>query len=113
MKAARLYVAQRLTAALMAPLVIGHLAVMFYATSNGLSAADILGRTSGSVGWALFYGVFAVAVAVHAAIGLRAISIEWAGASEQAADGLMLISGSVLALLGLRAVAAVVFPGAL
>ena len=56
----RLYVWQRLTAALMVPLLLVHLAVIFYASRKGLSAADILARTRGSVAWALFYGVFVV-----------------------------------------------------
>ena len=76
---ARLYILQRLTALIMAPLVIGHIGVMIYAVQNGLSAAEILGRTQGSIFWALFYGAFALAVAIHAAIGLRAILHEWAG----------------------------------
>ena len=45
----RLYILQRATAAIMAPLVLAHLAIIFYATSRGLSAADILGRTRGSM----------------------------------------------------------------
>ena len=52
----RLYVWQRLTAALMAPLVLVHVAVIFYARRKGLSAADILARTRGSLMWASFYG---------------------------------------------------------
>ena len=67
----RLYFAQRLTALIMAPLTLGHLAVMIYAVQGGLSVAEILARTQGSVAWFLFYGGFVVAVAVHAAIGLR------------------------------------------
>ena len=39
----RLYILQRATAMIMAPLVLAHLFVIFYATSRGLSAADILG----------------------------------------------------------------------
>ena len=38
-----LYVWQRATAALMAPMIVVHVAVIFYATRHGLSAADILG----------------------------------------------------------------------
>src|SRR5690606_20414257 len=73
----RLYALQRLSAALMVPLIIGHLIVIFYATSNGLSAAEILGRTRGSLGWALFYGIFVVLAAIHGAIGLRSVLREW------------------------------------
>ena len=45
----RLYMFQRMTALLMAPLVVGHLAVMIYAVQGGLSASEILGRTQGSL----------------------------------------------------------------
>ena len=105
----RLYVLQRATAAIMAPLVLAHLAVIFYATSRGLSAAEILGRTRGSVGWGLFYGLFVLAVSVHGAIGVRAIASEWTPLEGKGAlDALMWGFGLVLAALGLRAVMAVV-----
>ncbi len=73
----RLYMAQRLSALVMAPLVLGHIAVMIYAIQGGLSTAEILGRTQGSLLWFLFYGTFVVAVSIHAAIGLRVIAHEW------------------------------------
>src|SRR4029079_10576015 len=73
----RLYILQRATAAIMAPLVLLHIAVIFYANHKGISAADILARTRGSVAWALFYGVFVLAVATHASIGVRTILTEW------------------------------------
>ncbi|MBY8977886.1 succinate dehydrogenase [Rhodobacteraceae bacterium NNCM2] len=69
----RLYLAQRISAVVMAPLVLGHLALMIYAIQGGLSSQEILSRTQGSVSWMLFYGLFVVAAAVHAAIGLRVI----------------------------------------
>ena len=49
---------QRLTAAIMVPLVLLHIAVIFYATRKGMTAADILARTRGSILWGSFYGVF-------------------------------------------------------
>ena len=52
----RLYLLQRLTAALMVPLIAAHLITIIYATHNGISATEILGRTRGSLGWAGFYG---------------------------------------------------------
>ncbi len=105
----RLYVLQRATAAIMAPLVIGHLIVIFYATSRGLSAGEILGRTRGSIGWGLFYGIFVLAVAIHGAIGVRGIIAEWTPLrSKGALDALMWMFGLTLAALGLRAVMAVV-----
>ena len=67
---------QRITALIMAPLTLGHIAVMIYAIQGGLSTAEILSRTQGSVLWFLFYGTFVVAVSIHAAIGLRVIASE-------------------------------------
>ena len=106
----RLYLWQRTTAAVMAPLVIVHIAVIFYATRHGVSAADILARTRGSIAWAAFYGLFVFAVSIHASIGLRNILSEWTPLPEPRVDACVVFFGLVLALLGLRAVAAVVLP---
>jgi len=75
----RLYLAQRISAMIMAPLVFVHLGTMIYAIQGGLTAEEVLGRTQGSVFWGLFYGVFVVAAALHAAIGVRVIVREWFG----------------------------------
>jgi fumarate reductase subunit C len=104
----RLYVWQRLTAAVMVPLVLLHIAVIFYATRKGLTAADILARTRGSFTWALLYGSFVAAAAVHAAIGLRTVVIEWSPLNDRAAGVCAVAFGALLLVLGLRAVAAVV-----
>ena len=106
----RLYIWQRLTAALMAPLVLIHIAVIFYATRRGLSAADILSRTHGSLVWATFYGVFVAAVAIHASIGVRNILSEWSPLRPRGIDVFVILFGIVLALLGFRAIAALVLP---
>lgn len=105
----RLYMLQRVSALLMAPLVLGHLAVMIYAIQGGLSAAEVLGRTQGSLIWFLFYGLFVVAVSVHGAIGLRVIAFEWGGLKDRALDAFMWAVGLVLFALGARAVWAVTF----
>jgi len=104
----RLYVLQRASAAIMVPLVVAHLLVIFYATRHGLSAADILGRTRGSVGWGAFYALFVLAAATHGAIGVRVVASEWAGLRGRRLDILMWGVGLLLAALGLRAVIAVV-----
>ncbi|MEP1535481.1 MAG: succinate dehydrogenase [Paracoccaceae bacterium] len=104
-----LYMAQRISALLMAPLVLGHLAVMIYAIQGGLSASEILGRTQGSALWFLFYGTFVVAVSIHGAIGLRTIAHEWGGLTGRSLDALMWIAGVGLFILGGRAVWAVTF----
>ena len=108
MSEATLFALQRLSAKVLAPLVIVHLALILYAVHGGLSAAEILGRTQGSVAWGGFYALFVVAVAIHAPIGVRNVVREWTpwrGRSLDAASGLLAIA---LLALGLRAVAAVV-----
>jgi fumarate reductase subunit C len=77
----RLYLAQRLSAMVLAPLVVGHLALIFYA-------------------------VFAVAAAVHAPIGLRNVLREWTRLPRGWIDGGMLALFFVFLFLGLRAVRA-------
>jgi fumarate reductase subunit C len=104
----RRYILQRVTAAIMAPLLLAHLIVIFYATSHTLNAAEILGRTRGSIGWGLFYAVFVLAAATHGAIGLRVVAGEWTLLHGRRLDVLMWGFGLILCALGLRAVAAVV-----
>ena len=77
----RLYIWQRATAAIMAPLA-----------------------------WAAFYGLFVLAVSIHASIGVRNVLSEWSPLSERRTDACAVFIGIVLAGLGLRAVAAVVMP---
>jgi fumarate reductase subunit C len=103
-----LYLAQRVTALIMAPLVIGHLAVMIYAVQGGLSAAEILGRTQGSWWWGLFYGLFVLAVSIHASIGLRVVVHETLGLRGQVLNLFTLAVAAGLLWLGGRAIYAVV-----
>ncbi|MEM7499316.1 MAG: succinate dehydrogenase [Pseudomonadota bacterium] len=79
MRETEFYLAQRVSALVMVPLVLGHLALMIYAIQDGLTAEEILSRTRGSLFWGLYYSLFVVAVAVHAAIGLATIAEEWLG----------------------------------
>jgi len=104
----RLYLLQRATALLMVPLIVGHIAVIFWATRGGVTAGEIFSRTKGSVGWGLFYAAFVLLAAVHGAIGLRAVAQEWAGIRGRHLDLLMWGFGLTLVALGLRAVYAVV-----
>ncbi len=103
----KLYLAQRISAMVMAPLVLGHIAVMIYAIQGGLSVAEILSRTQGSVFWFLFYGLFVLAVSVHAAIGLRVVAHEWLGLRGFALSLLTWVIGLGLLFMGGRAVMAV------
>jgi fumarate reductase subunit C len=104
----RLYLWQRATAAVMAPLVFIHIAIIFYATRQGMSAADILSRTHGSLMWTAYYGLFVAAVSIHAAIGVRNILAEWLPLMERRAGRYAFGFGVLLFVLGLRAIAAVV-----
>jgi fumarate reductase subunit C len=104
----RLYLWQRATAALMVPLVLVHIAVIFYASRKGMTAADILSRTHGSIFWASYYGLFVAAAAIHASIGVRNVLTEWSPLTDRRAGLLSLLFGLLLAALGARAVFAVV-----
>lgn len=100
----RLYMAQRISALIMAPLVLMHIGVMIYAIQGGLSAAEILGRTQGSAFWFLFYGIFVIALSVHAAIGLRTVLSEWAGLRGGLLNGFSWAILALLLILGMQAV---------
>ena len=102
-----LWVAQRASAALLAFCVAVHLVTMIVAVRGGLTAAEILGRTRGSLAWMVFYGIFVVGVAIHAPIGVRTIVAEWRGAHTRGIDAAMLVFAAILLVLGLRAVFAV------
>jgi fumarate reductase subunit C len=103
---------QRLSALVLAPLVLVHLGLMVYAIGDGLTAAEILGRTRGSVFWGAFYGLFVIAAAVHGPIGLRTVFCEMTPWRGKSLDLAMVAFGLALLLLGLRAVLAVILPGA-
>jgi fumarate reductase subunit C len=104
---ARLWLAQRASAAVLGLCVAVHLVTMIAAVRGGLTAADMLERTRGSIAWAAFYGLFVVAVSIHAPIGLRTIASEWLGWRGRGADAACLIVALALLFLGARAIAAV------
>ena len=103
----RLALLQRISAVAMVPFVLGHLAVMIYAVQDGLSAAEILGRTQGSIAWMLFYGLFVLAVSVHGAIGLRVIVAELLKVKGAVLSALTWLVFLLLLGMGARAVWAV------
>lgn len=109
----RLYVIQRATALLMVPLILVHLALIFYATEAGITAENILSRTSGSLGWAICYGVFVVLAALHGAIGVRTVLREWTRLRGTILDAIMFLFAALLLALGARAVIAITLPGGL
>jgi fumarate reductase subunit C len=104
---AALFVAQRLSAVVLALAVAVHLGTILYAVRGGMTAGDILGRTQGNVWFLAFYATFVVAVAVHAPIGLRNILREWTRWRGTTLDLAMVAVALSLLGLGLRAVIAV------
>lgn len=106
---ARGYAIQRLSAAVLAPLVIVHIVVMIIAVQGGLTGEEILERTRGSFAWGAFYTVFVIAVALHISVGLQNILLEWTRLPRGATIGITHTFTLVTLILGLRAVYAVVF----
>ena len=101
---ARLWIAQRASAAVLALCVLVHLATMIYAVRGGLTGAEILARTRGSAGWFAFYSLFVLAVTVHAPIGLRAVLGEWLAWRGRSRDVALVAFAMLLAWMGMRAV---------
>jgi len=104
---ALLFLAQRATAVVLALAVAVHLGTILYAVRDGLTAADILARTHGNLWFLMFYGLFVVAVAIHAPIGLRNVMREWTRWRGPMLDIALALLALLLLGLGARAVFAV------
>jgi fumarate reductase subunit C len=102
-----LWLANRVSAMVLALCVVVHLGTMIVAVQGGLSAAEILARTRGSLGWAVFYGAFVIAASVHAPLGLRTVLAEWVGIAGKAVDSLLALFALALLAGGMMAVAGV------
>ena len=102
-----LWVAQRVTAAILAVCVVVHLATIIYAVQGGLTAAEILGRTRGNTAWLAFYSLFVVAAAIHAPIGLRSVLGEWMKWRGMSREAFLVLFSMILLVTGMRAVLAV------
>lgn len=100
----RVWLAQRLSAMVLAGAVTVHLGGIILAVRGGLSAAEIIARVGGNGGMALFYGVFVLAAAVHAPIGLRTVLLEMTALKPRIIDGIAGAFGATMLILGLRAV---------
>lgn len=98
-----LWIAQRATAMVLALAVLVHLVTIVLAVRGGLSGAEILERTRGSVAWLGFYAVFAICAGLHGAIGLRNIAAETLGWRGRGFDLAWLAIGALTALFGIRA----------
>jgi fumarate reductase subunit C len=104
----RLYLLQRISALIMAPLVLLHLGVMIVAIQGGLDSAEILSRTRGSLFFGSVYGLFVIMVSIHAAIGLRVVMFEWLSIKGIRLNLVSWLIFTVLLMMGARAVYAVV-----
>jgi fumarate reductase subunit C len=104
---ALVFLAQRVSAAVLALAVAVHLATILYAVRGGLTAGEVLGRTHDNLGFFAFYAVFVAAVAVHAPIGLRNVVREWTPWRGPTLDAALAAFALALLVLGLRAVFAV------
>jgi fumarate reductase subunit C len=102
-----LWLAQRVTAAILAVCVVVHLATIIYAVHGGLTAAEILSRTRGNTAWLAFYSLFVFAAAIHAPIGLRPVLGEWLRWRGISREIFVVAFGLVLVGMGMRAVLAV------
>lgn len=98
-----LWVAQRVTAMVLALAVAVHLATIVLAVRGGLSAREILDRTQGNEAWLAFYVAFALAAGLHGAIGLRAVAAETFGLRGRGADLAWVAAGLATAGFGIRA----------
>lgn len=104
---ATLFLAQRVTAAILAFLVVAHLSMIIAAEHSGLTAGAILSRTHHNLALFGFYALFVIAAAIHAPIGLRNVLAEWSGWRGRSLDFAMVAFALTLLGLGLRAVVAV------
>jgi fumarate reductase subunit C len=102
-----LFLAQRLSAAVLAFAVAVHLATIIYAARAGMTAVDVLARTHGSRAFLILYLTFVVAVTVHAPIGLRNVLREWTAWRGRGLDITLAAFALLLLALGLRAAIAV------
>lgn len=100
----KLWLWQRLSAAVLAICVVVHLAVIVIAVQDGLSAAEIITRVSGNMPWLLFYSVFVISVAIHAPIGIRTVLKEMTRLSAQQTHLIMAVLCLVILSMGFRAV---------
>ncbi len=100
----RLWLAQRVSAMVLAVAVTIHLAGIIFAVQGGLSAAEIIGRVGGSGVMAAFYGVFVLAATVHAPLGLRAVLAEMTALKPASVNGIAFAFAAAVLLMGLQAV---------
>ena len=101
------FVAQRVTGAILAVLVLVHLGTIVYAVQGELSVGEIVDRVRGSAFWTIFYGLFIIAAVLHAMIGLRNILVEMSGLNRRLIDVGVTLYALVTFVLGFEALRAI------
>ena len=99
-----LWLAQRITAAILAIAVIVHIATIVMAMDGGLSAREIISRVQGNNAWLIFYLTFVIAVAIHAPIGLRTIMREITPLSLPVINAIVVFMTLFVGVVGFRAI---------
>jgi len=99
-----LWLAQRVSAMVLAVCVIVHIATMIYAVQQGLSTAAISARISGNLMWLGFYTTFVAAVSIHAPIGVRTVLLEATELPQKRVGLLAMLFGLFILVLGFRAI---------
>lgn len=100
----KLWLAHRLTGMALGLFVVIHIITMIVVIQNGLSADQIMERTSSNFLVGVFYALFVVAAAIHGAIGLRTVAQEvlnWRGTSL---DVVMFLFFTLLCVMGMTAI---------
>jgi fumarate reductase subunit C len=105
-----LFIAQRVTAAMLAFFVTVHLVTILYAVRGGLTAGEVLARTRDNHWFFAFYLLFVLTVAVHAPIGLRNVLREWTAWRGRSLDAALALFAVLLLITGFRAAVAVYLP---
>ena len=98
------FLLQRASAAVLALCVVVHLVTMVYAVRHGLSSEAIVARMNANPAWPAFYGLFVVAAATHAPLGLRTVVDEWLGLHGGVVDAALGLFALLLLGSGLYAV---------
>ena len=105
-----LFIAQRISAMMLAFFVAVHLATILYAIRGGLTAGEVLARTRENHWFFAFYVLFVLMVSVHAPIGLRNVIREWTPWQGRSLDIVLALFALLLLATGFRAAAAMYLP---
>jgi len=99
-----LFLAQRVSALVLAPLIVVHLITIIFVSGENLSADEILLRTQGNYYWAFYYGLFVISASVHGAIGLRVVIQEIFVLRQTYLNVIASAVGLLVLILGFRAI---------